>query len=73
MIGVEFVRTPITHELKAILELLGFVVARKMLKPELAVFDVLLSILAFVTLLGANHFWLSMIYWRTLSLYLSAF
>jgi hypothetical protein len=58
-IGVELVHTLVTHELQAILELLAFVVARKMLKPELAVFDVLLSVLAFVALLAANHFWLS--------------
>jgi hypothetical protein len=59
VVGVELVRTLVTHELKAVLELLAFVVARKMLKPELAVLDVLLSVLAFVALLAANHFWLS--------------
>src|SRR5262249_33558849 len=58
-IGVEVVRTLLTHELKAILELLGFVVARKMLKPDLAVLDILLSVLAFVALLAANRFLLS--------------
>ena len=36
--------TLVTHELKAILELLAFVVARKRLKPDLAVFDVLLLV-----------------------------
>jgi hypothetical protein len=58
-IGVELVRTLVTHELGAILELLGFVVARKMLKPDLAVLDILLSAVAFVALLAANRFLLS--------------
>jgi len=56
VIGVELVRTLFTHDLRAILELLAFVVARKMLKPDLTVFDILLSVLAFVALLAANRF-----------------
>ncbi len=59
VISVELVRTLVTHELRAILELLAFVVARKMLKPDLGVLDILLSVLAFVALLVANHYWLS--------------
>jgi hypothetical protein len=59
VIGVELVRTLVTHELRAILELLGFVVARKMLKPDSAVLDILSSVLAFVALLAANRFLLS--------------
>jgi hypothetical protein len=56
VIGIELVRTLVTHELRAILELLAFVVARKMLKPDLAFLDILLSVLAFVALLAANRF-----------------
>ena len=41
VIGVELIRTLLTHDLMAILELLAFVVARKMLKPELATLDFL--------------------------------
>jgi hypothetical protein len=59
VIGVELVRTLVTHELRSILELLGFVVARKMLKPDLVVLDILLSTLAFVARLAANRFLLS--------------
>src|SRR5262249_11115213 len=59
VIGVELVRTLVTHELRAILELLAFVVARKMLKPDLGVLDILLSVLAFVSLLAANRFLVS--------------
>jgi len=59
VIAIELVRTLVTHELRAILELLAFVVARKMLKPDLNVLDILLSVLAFVALLAANRYWLS--------------
>ena len=58
-IAVELIRTLVTHELRAILELLAFVVARKMLKPDLTVLDILFSVLAFVALIAANHYWLS--------------
>jgi hypothetical protein len=58
VIGVELARTLVTHELKAILELLAFVIARKMMKPDLGVLDIVLSVLAFVALLAANHYWL---------------
>jgi len=59
VIGMELVRILVTHNLRAILELLAFVVARKMLKPDLLVLDIFFSVLAFVALLAANHFWLS--------------
>lgn len=59
VIGVELARTLVTHDLRAILELLAFVIARKMLKPDLDVLDILLSVLAFVALLAANRFWVS--------------
>lgn len=53
VIAIELVRTLVTHDLRAILELLAFVVARKMLKPDLNVIDIVLSVLAFVALLAA--------------------
>jgi hypothetical protein len=43
VISVELIRTLVTHDLMAVLELLAFVVARKMLKPELATIDILLG------------------------------
>lgn len=58
VIAVELARTLVTHDLRAILELLAFVVARKMLKPDSSVLDILLSVLAFVALLAANYYWL---------------
>ena len=56
VIGLELVRMLITHSLAAVLELLAFVIARKMLKPDLNSVDIILSILAFVALLaGRKH------------------
>ncbi len=46
VISVELIRTLVTHDLMAVLELLAFVVARKMLKPELATIDILLGVAA---------------------------
>src|SRR5262249_59257802 len=57
VIGVELARTLVTHDLRAILELLAFVIARKMLKPDLGVLDILWSSVAFVALLGAAYYW----------------
>jgi len=58
VIAVELVRTLVTHDLRSILEFLALVVARKMLKPDLGVVDIVLSVLAFVALLAANRFFL---------------
>ncbi len=56
VIGVELARTLLTHDLDAILELLAFVVARKMLKPDTSVVDIILSVLAFGGLLAARKY-----------------
>jgi hypothetical protein len=58
-IGVELTRTLVTHDLAAIMELLAFVVARKMLKPDLTSVDVVLGVGAFVALLAARRLFLS--------------
>lgn len=56
VIGLELVRMLITHSLGAVLELLAFVIARKMLKPDLTAIDIILSVVAFVALLaGRKH------------------
>jgi hypothetical protein len=55
VIGVELARTLLTHDLGAILELLAFVVARKMLKPEITALDIGISVAAFVALLAAKR------------------
>ena len=56
VIGVELIRTLVTHDLSAVLELLAFVVARKMLKPELSTFDIVMGAVAFAVLLAARRF-----------------
>ena len=56
VIGVELVRTLLLHNPEAILELLAFVVARKTLKPDTTVIEVLLSVLAFIALLAARKY-----------------
>ncbi len=58
VIGIELIRTLVTHDLGAILELLAFVIARKLLKPDLEALDILLSVIAFVLLLGARRYFL---------------
>jgi len=59
VIGIELVRTLLTHSLEAILELLAFVVARKTFKADVDATDIFLCAVAFVALLGARHFFLS--------------
>lgn len=56
VIGVELARLLVTHNLNAILELLAFVVARKMLKPGITSVDILLSVIAFAALLAAQRY-----------------
>ncbi len=55
VIGVELARMLVTHDLMAVLELLAFVIARKMLKPDLSVVDVALGVFAFAVLLLARQ------------------
>ncbi len=55
-ICLELIKTLITHELEAVLELLAFVVARKTLKPDLSVHEICLSVLAFVMLMAARKY-----------------
>lgn len=54
VIGVELVRMLVVHDLLAVLELLAFVIARKMLKPDLKATDVILVVLAFAILMGTR-------------------
>ena len=56
VIGVERIRTLVTHDLGAVLELVAFVIARKLLKPDLTPLDILLSVSVFVALLAARRF-----------------
>ncbi len=56
VIGVELIRTLVTHDLMAILELIAFVIARKMLKPDLSSLDVLVGAVAFALILAARRY-----------------
>lgn len=47
------------HDLMAILELLAFVIARKMLKPDILVLDIVLAVAAFVAPLAARRYLLT--------------
>ena len=58
VVGVELIRTLVTHDLGAVLELLAFVIARKLLKPDLSSMDIFLSVSAFVVLLVARRYFL---------------
>lgn len=56
IIGLELIRMLVSHSIAAVLELLAFVIARKMLKPDLDSIDVAAGVLAFVALMAARHF-----------------
>jgi hypothetical protein len=56
VIGLELVRMLVVHDLSAVLELLAFVAARKVLKPDIQALDILLAIVAFVVLLAARKY-----------------
>lgn len=56
VIGLELVRTLVLHDLIAILELLAFVIARKMLKPDILALEIVLAVAAFVALLAARRY-----------------
>ena len=58
MIGLELMRMLISHSIGAVLELLAFVIARKMLHPEISSLDIFLSVVAFVLLMAARHYFM---------------
>lgn len=58
IIGLELARMLVTHSISAVLELLSFVIARKMLKPDLTSVDIILSVFAFVALAAARHYFM---------------
>lgn len=54
-IGLEFVRMLVVRDLVSVLELVAFIVARKMLKPDATSMDLMLGSIAFVTLTAARY------------------
>jgi hypothetical protein len=65
VIGLELVRMLVNHSIGAVLELLAFVIARKMLKPDLTSLDIALSAAAFVGLMAARHFLMEEQFYRS--------
>lgn len=55
IIGLEFVRMIVVRNLISVLELLAFVIARKMLKPDMSSLDIALGSFAFVLLVGTRY------------------
>lgn len=64
VIGIEFVRMLTNHSIAAVLELLAFVIARKLLRPELSSLDIALSVGSFVALMAARHFFMEEQFYR---------
>jgi len=56
VIGLELVRTLVNRNIGAVFELLAFVIARKMLKPDLSSLDIALGAGSFVALMAARHY-----------------
>ncbi len=59
VIGLELARLLTAHNLRAIPELLGFVIARKLFKPDSSSLDILFGVFAFTLVLVAQRFFLS--------------
>jgi len=58
-ITMEIVRTPISHELSSPVNLLSFVIARRMLEPQTAFWEVLLGVAAFAALMATRRYFLN--------------
>ncbi len=56
VICLELIRTLLTHKPEAVLELLAFVVARKTMRPDLTVTDILFCSLSFILLLAGRKY-----------------
>lgn len=56
IIGLELARMLVAHSFLAILELFAFVIARKMLNPEIIMTEAFLGVISFVAILGTYRF-----------------
>lgn len=56
VIGLEFVRMLVTHSVNAVLELIAFIISRRMLKQDMTSLDMVINVVAFVTLLIVRYF-----------------
>lgn len=55
-IALEIVRTLISHELASLINLLSFVIARRMLEPQTAFWEVPLGVAAFAALMATRRY-----------------
>ncbi len=55
-VGLEFARMLVTHDMLAVLELMAFVLARTILKPDIEAVETMIMVLGFVVLLVARRF-----------------
>jgi len=55
-IGLELVRTLISHELSSLVNLLSFVIARRMLEPQTPFWEVPLGVAAFAALIATRRY-----------------
>jgi len=58
-IAMEIVRTLISHELSSLVNLLSFVIARRMLEPQIAFWEVPLGVAAFAALMSTSRYLLN--------------
>ncbi len=54
-IGLELARMLITHDLRSVLELIAFVIARKTLKPDVTSTDIILIVTSFLFLMISKY------------------
>lgn len=55
-IAMEIVRTLISHELASLINLLSFVIARRMLEPQTAFWEIPLGVAAFAALMATRRY-----------------
>lgn len=55
-IGLELVRTLISHELSSLVNLLSFVIARRMLEPQTAFWAIPLGVVSFAALMATRRY-----------------
>ena len=58
-IGMELVRTLISHELSSLVNLMSFVIARRMLEPQTVFWEIPLGVAAFVALMATRRYLLN--------------
>ncbi len=58
-IGMELVRTLISHELSSLVNLMSFIIARRMLEPQTAFWEIPLGVAAFAALMATRRYFLN--------------